>query len=126
MIETAVAVAVLILLITYCRWQPFLAITVAALLAAILTGLSLPQAVAGFSAGVGKILGPTALVIGCGAILGSLLAETGGAALLAEKLTGLWGRQRLAWAMFTAGILVGIGTWFTVGWSCWYRSLSRS
>src|SRR6056297_136592 len=109
------AVVLLIVLITKWRVAPYIAMLLASVLLALITGLGLQTASEAFAGGVGGLLASTALVIGFGAILGSLLAESGGAEVIAKRLAGLLGPQRLGWTMFLVGTLVGIGVWFTVG-----------
>jgi GntP family gluconate:H+ symporter len=109
------AVLVLIVLITRWRLAPFIALLLASILLAIVTGLPLGEASAAFAEGVGGLLAATALVIGFGAIIGTLLAESGGATVIAERLSGLLGPRQLGWTLFLVGTLVGIGVWFTVG-----------
>ncbi len=56
-----------------------------------------------------------AAVVGLGTILGQLLAESGGAQVLAQTLVRALGERRLPWTMWIIGFVVGLPTWFTVG-----------
>jgi GntP family gluconate:H+ symporter len=60
-------------------------------------------------------MGHIALVLGLGAILGRLLASSGGAASLGNTLVESCGEKGLPWALLGLGILVGMPVFFEVG-----------
>jgi hypothetical protein len=74
------AVLLLLLLIAWVRLHPALAMAVAALALGVASGMPLKQVPLSFTAGVGNLMGHIAVVLGFGAILGRLLAGSGGAA----------------------------------------------
>jgi GntP family gluconate:H+ symporter len=110
-----VAVALLIVLITRYALSPFVALLIASVALALGANLELNSAWDHFAAGVGGILGDTAMVIGLGAMIGMLLQRSGGAEALAQRLVALLGVNNLGWTMLIVGLLVGMGVWFTVG-----------
>ncbi|OLE64673.1 MAG: permease DsdX, partial [Bacteroidetes bacterium 13_1_20CM_4_60_6] len=61
------------------------------------------------------MLGDIAMVIGLGTILGKMLAESGGAEVVAGKLIRALGEKKLHWAMMFIAFLVGIPVFFAVG-----------
>jgi GntP family gluconate:H+ symporter len=64
---------------------------------------------------VGNLMGHIAIVLGLGAILGRLLAGSGGAAALGRVLVENCGINGLPWALLALGILVGMPVFFEVG-----------
>src|SRR5256886_8430731 len=64
---------------------------------------------------MGQVLGDIAMVIGLGTILGKMLAESGGAEVVAGKLIRALGEKKLLWAMMFIAFLVGIPVFFAVG-----------
>jgi GntP family gluconate:H+ symporter len=64
---------------------------------------------------VGNLMGHIAILLGLGAILGRLLASSGGAAALGNALVSGCGPRGLPWAMLGLGILVGMPVFFEVG-----------
>jgi GntP family gluconate:H+ symporter len=60
-------------------------------------------------------MGHIAIVLGLGAILGRLLAGSGGAAALGRVLVENCGINGLPWALLALGILVGMPVFFEVG-----------
>jgi GntP family gluconate:H+ symporter len=114
-IIATLAIVALIVLIARVRLHAFLAL----MLVSALTGLAagLPPAVIAnaFQEGVGSTLGFTAVVIALGAIFGKLLADSGGASVVARAITGALGAEALPWAVGAAGFLVGLPVFFSVG-----------
>jgi GntP family gluconate:H+ symporter len=115
LLDTALAVAALVLLVAWLKFNSFVALTLVSLAAGLAAGME-PSKVAGaFADGVGGVLGKIAVVIGLGGILGQLLAESGGAAQIASALIrGVGGRQ-IALAFVAAGFLIGLPVFFQVG-----------
>ena len=60
-------------------------------------------------------MGHIAIVLGLGAILGRLLASSGGATALGRALVDGCGPRGLPWALMGLGILVGMPVFFEVG-----------
>ena len=61
------------------------------------------------------MLGGIAAVIGLGTMLGKLLAESGGAEVLAKRFARIFGPKRITWCIMALAIAVGLTTWFAVG-----------
>ena len=68
-----------------------------------------------FQAGVGDTLGFVAMVIGLGTVIGKLLAESGGSAVVSSALIRAMGERRLDWAMMLSGFVIGLPVFFQVG-----------
>ncbi|MFM9080278.1 MAG: hypothetical protein ACKOTE_09130, partial [Opitutaceae bacterium] len=109
------AIALLVGLVTWLRVNAFVALLAAALLAGIGSGLAPLATLKAFQDGVGATLGGIAAVIALGAMIGRLLAESGGALVLAERLESWFGAGRALLCVVVLGIVVGLATWFTVG-----------
>jgi len=108
-------VLVLLILITRVRLHPALALAVAGMGLGVVSGMPLKQVPLSFTAGVGNLLGHIAIVLGMGAILGCLLARSGGATSLGNALVERCGPKGLPWALFAVGIVVGMPVFFEVG-----------
>jgi len=77
--------------------------------------MKLPEIARDFQAGVGATLGFIAVVVGLGTMLGKMLAESGGAEVVAHTLIGALGPNRLHWTMLIVAFVVGIPVFFGVG-----------
>ena len=118
------AVIGLVVLIARFKVNAFVALIVASLFVGICSSLNLPHDQAflhlqgvgrAFAEGVGNVLASVAIVVGLGTILGKLLAESGGAEVIAHWLIRRLGPERLPWTMLLLALVVGIPVWFTVG-----------
>ncbi|MBL9126093.1 MAG: hypothetical protein JNL97_00530, partial [Verrucomicrobiales bacterium] len=97
------------------RMHAFLALALASLGVGLATGMSPPDVAKAFQDGVGSTLGLIAVVVGLGTMLGKLLAESGGATVIAERCIRAFGERRLDWAILVAAFLVGMPVFFGVG-----------
>lgn len=109
------AVVLLILLVARFHWNAFLALIVASLVVGLGAGMELPGIAKSFQEGVGRVLGDIGMIVGLGAVLGKLLAESGGAQVIADTLARALGERRLPWAVMLISFLVGIPVFFGVG-----------
>jgi GntP family gluconate:H+ symporter len=109
------AVVVLLILIARVRLHPALALCIAGMGLGVASGMPLKQVPLSFTAGVGNLLGHIAIVLALGAILGRLLASSGGATALGRLLVENCGTKGMPWAMLALGILVGMPVFFEVG-----------
>ena len=80
------AVVLLLVLIARVRLHPALALITTAFALGLASGMPLGQVPLSFSMGVGNLMGHIAIVLGLGAILGGLLARSGGATALGNAL----------------------------------------
>ena len=111
----ASAVALLLILIAKVRLHPALALCIAGMGLGVASGMPLKQVPLSFTAGVGNLMGHIAIVLALGAILGRLLASSGGATALGRLLVENCGTRGMPWAMLALGILVGMPVFFEVG-----------
>src|SRR5947207_9216920 len=102
------AVLGLILLIARFKLNAFIALMLASLFVGVCSGMKLSDVPKSFLEGVGKVLGDIAVVIGLGTVLGKMLAESGGAEVVANRLVRALGGKKLHWAMMFIAFLVGI------------------
>ena len=118
LLSTAAAIGFLMLLILRAKLHPALAILLAAIALGCISGMPPASIPASIATGAGNLLGHVALVLGLGAVLGNLLARSGGAAAVGEGLVATANRIG-AWALPVAmvlmGMLVGFPVFFEVG-----------
>ncbi len=115
LIDTALAIAALIGLIAWFKVNSFVALTLVALAVGLGAGLPPVSVAEAFQHGVGDTLEKIALVIGFGAILGQMLAESGGAGQIASALIGVCGVRRLPLTLAAGAFLIGLPMFFQVG-----------
>lgn len=115
LISALLSVIGLVVLIARFRVNAFVALILGSLAMGLAAGMNLAKVAAAFQTGVGNILGGIGMIIGLGTLLGKLLAESGGARVVADTLIRSLGEKRLPWAMLLVAFVVGIPVWFSVG-----------
>ena len=108
-------VLALLFMIAKMRVHPALALMLAALGLGVAARMPLTKVPVAFTAGVANMMGHIAIVLGLGAILGCLLARSGGAGALGDFLIRNCGPKGLPWALLILGIVVGMPVFFEVG-----------
>ena len=109
------AIALLVVLVTWRKWNAFIALFMAALVVGVGAGLGPMETLKFFQTGLGTTMTGIAFVIALGAMLGKLLAESGAAKVLAQRFSAAFGPQRVGWCVAALAICVGLVTWFAVG-----------
>ncbi|MEM7657130.1 MAG: gluconate:H+ symporter [Bacteroidota bacterium] len=112
---TLAGVLCLFLLIAWARLHAFLAFLIVSLALGLSLGLSPTAALESIQSGMGNTLGFLVLILGLGAMIGKLLAESGAATQITQSMVRLFGPKRIPLAMVSAGFLVGIPMFYTVG-----------
>lgn len=115
LITVALAIVILLVLITVLKLNTFISLIVTAFITAILLGMPLDKIVATIEAGMGGTLGHIALIFGLGAMLGKLLADGGGATRIAHTLIAKFGLKHIQWAVVVASFIIGVALFFEVG-----------
>lgn len=111
----ALAVVCLLILISVFKLNTFVSLIIVSFLAAVALGEPLGKIVSTIESGMGGTLGHIALIFGLGAMLGKLVADSGGAQRIAMTLIDKFGEKRVQWAVVVASFIVGIAMFFEVG-----------
>lgn len=115
LVAALTAVIGLILLIAVLKLNPFISLFLVSLALALAAGLPFTSGIHSFELGMGAILGHIAIIVALGTMLGKMMAESGGADQIAQTLIRVFGEKRIAWAMMTIGLLIGLPCFFEVG-----------
>ncbi len=112
---TLAAIAFLLVLILYVKLHAFLALLLTSMALGLAAGMPPAAVLKSIQNGFGEALGFIAIVLGLGAMIGGYLEHSGGGRALADWLLARFGRERAAWAMLFAALLVGLPIFFEVG-----------
>lgn len=114
LIVAAIGIAIVVVLIVVVKMHAFLALTIAALFVGLASGIAIDKVTASYEAGVGGVLGYVGVLIALGAMLGKLLADSGGADRVVDTI--LRGRPAtLPWKMALIAGIIGIPMFFEIG-----------
>jgi gluconate:H+ symporter, GntP family len=108
-------IAIIVLLIVLLKMHPFLALIAGSAFVGLAGGVPLPKIISNFETGVGATLQEVGLLIALGAMLGKLLADSGGADRVIDKLVTSASPALLPWAMALVAIIIGIPMFFEIG-----------
>jgi len=110
-----IGVALVVALIAWLKMPAFVGLLIGSIFVGLAAGMPLADIPRAFQQGVGDTLGFTAIVIGLGTVIGKLLAESGGAIVVARALIAALGQRRLEWAIMLAALIIGLPVFFQVG-----------
>ncbi|MFE7295283.1 gluconate:H+ symporter [Streptomyces sp. NPDC057579] len=114
-IAVLAGIAVIVLLITKFKLHAFLSLIIGSLVLGAVAGAPLDKAIASFSTGLGTTVAGTGVLIALGAVLGKLLADSGGADQIVDTILAKAGRRAMPWAMVLIAGIVGLPIFFEVG-----------
>jgi GntP family gluconate:H+ symporter len=114
-IAVLAGIAVIVLLITKFKVHAFLALTIGSLALGAFAGAPLDKAITSFTAGLGSTVAGVGVLIALGAILGKLLADSGGADQIVDTILARASGRSMPWAMVLIASVIGLPLFFEVG-----------
>ncbi|MDL5511005.1 gluconate:H+ symporter [Arenibacter sp. M-2] len=105
----------LFLLIAKFKLNAFIAFIIVSLAVGMAEGMDLDQVVKSIEHGIGNTLGFLVMILGLGAMLGKLVADSGAAQQITTKLVAKFGIKNIQWALVLTGFIVGIPLFYEVG-----------
>jgi GntP family gluconate:H+ symporter len=114
-IAVLAGIAAIVLLITRFKLHPFLALTIGSLALGALAGAPLDAAIVSFTTGLGSTVAGVGVLIALGAILGKLLADSGGGDQIVDTILARASGRSMPWAMVLIASIIGLPLFFEVG-----------
>ncbi|WP_444309779.1 GntT/GntP/DsdX family permease, partial [Megasphaera sp.] len=111
----AIGILILFFLIVKVKLNSFLALLLVAGAVGLAEGMPIDKLIPTIEKGLGGTLGGLAIVVSFGAMLGKLMAESGGAQRIATTLINVFGRENVKWAVCLTGFIVGIALFYELG-----------
>ncbi|MCM4163860.1 MULTISPECIES: gluconate:H+ symporter [unclassified Arenibacter] len=105
----------LFLLIAKFKLNAFIAFIIVSLAVGIAEGMELQGVIQSIQNGIGDTLGFLVIILGLGAMLGKLVADSGAAQQITTKLVSKFGIGNIQWALVLTGFIVGIPMFYSVG-----------
>jgi gluconate:H+ symporter, GntP family len=110
-----VGIAVIVGLITWLKMHPFLALILGSAALALVAWIPPTAALTSFINGFGSTAGAVGILIALGAMLGKLLADSGGADTIVSRIIQRLGGSKLPWGMALIAAIIGLPLFFEVG-----------
>ncbi|MFD7977848.1 gluconate:H+ symporter [Streptomyces sp. NPDC059071] len=114
-IAVLAGIAVIVLLITRFKLHAFLALTIGSLALGAFAGAPLADTIKSFTTGLGSTVAGVGVLIALGAILGKLLADSGGADQIVDTILAKASGRAMPWAMVLIASVIGLPLFFEVG-----------
>ncbi len=108
-------ILLLFLLVAKFKLNGFISFILVSLFVGITEGMEPIDVVNSIQKGIGNILGFLVLILGLGAMLGKLVADSGAAQRITTKLVDKFGKKNIQWAVVLTGFIVGIPMFYSVG-----------
>ncbi len=112
---TLLAIIALVLLVAYVKLDTFISFIIVAIILGFLCGMEVTAIGKSIQSGIGSTLGDLILIIGFGAMLGKLVAESGAAQRITDALIRVFGEKNLQWGLALAGFVIGIPLFYNAG-----------
>ena len=110
-----IGIALIVALIVVVKLHPFLSLVLGSAFVGLASGVGLPKVVSNFESGVGDTLKEVGLLIALGAMLGKLLADSGGADRVIDTLVARASPKLLPWTMALVAVIIGLPMFFEIG-----------
>jgi len=115
LVVITLGILLLFLLILVVRLNAFIAFILVGLAIGIGQGMELNAIVESIEKGIGNTLGFLVMILGLGAMLGKLVAESGAAQKITNGLIQLFGDKNTRMAVMLTGFIVGVTMFYSVG-----------
>ena len=115
MLAALLGIAAVVLLIVWAKLHPFIALIIGAAVMGGVAAVAPLDIVTSFTTGFGTTVGNVGLLIALGAMIGALLADSGGADSIVDTIIGKVGARGLPWAMALIAAILGLPLFFEVG-----------
>ncbi len=115
LIIVLLGIIALVVLIGYFKLNTFLAFILVSMGIGLGVGMPISDISSTLQKGIGGTLGFLVIILGCGAMLGKLVADSGAAQRIADSLIAAFPQKYILWAVVLTGFLVGIPMFYSVG-----------
>lgn len=115
LVVITLGILLLFLLILVVRLNAFIAFILVGLAIGMGQGMELNTIVESIEKGIGNTLGFLVMILGLGAMLGKLVAESGAAQKITNGLIQLFGVKNTRMAVMLTGFIIGVTMFYSVG-----------
>ena len=110
-----IGILLLVLLIGYFKINAFISFIVVSIGIGLAMGMEIQALTKSIQAGIGNTLGFLVIILGFGAMLGKLVADSGAAQRITDSLISKFGIKYVQIALVLTGFIVGIPMFYSVG-----------
>ncbi len=115
LILTLLGIATLVFLIAFIKLDTFISFMLVSIGLGLACGMDIKALTDSLTKGIGSTLGSLVIIIGFGAMLGKLVADSGAAQRITQSLIKLFGIRNIQWGLALAGFIVGLPLFYNAG-----------
>jgi GntP family gluconate:H+ symporter len=115
LLAALLGILTVVVLIVWAKFHPFLALILGSAVVGAVAAAAPLDVVNSFTTGLGSTFGSVGLLIALGAMLGKLLADSGGANRIVDRIISGVGPRMLPWAMALIAAIIGLPMFFEIG-----------
>ncbi len=115
LVIVVIGVLLLLVLIIVFKLHAFISFIIVSLFLGVSQDLSFVESIESIKTGMGSTLGSLVIILGFGAMLGKMVADSGAAQKITETMIRLAGLKNIQWALVVTGFIVGIPMFYSVG-----------
>lgn len=110
-----ISILCLVLLISWVKLDTFISFLLVSIGLGLAVGLSVGEISQALQKGIGNTLGDLIMIVGFGAMLGKLVADSGAAQRITDALIRVFGKKYMLWGLALAGFVIGIPLFYNAG-----------
>jgi len=115
LLAAVAGILTVVLTIVWAKFHPLLGLILGTVVLAAVAMVPPADALDSFVTGLGSTFGSVGLLIALGAMLGKLLADSGGANRIVATIVDRVGPRTLPWAMALIAAIIGLPMFFEIG-----------
>lgn len=108
-------IILLVVLIGYFKLDTFISFILISLGIGLAEGMNPIEVSQSIQNGIGSVLGFLVIILGFGAMLGKIVADSGAAQRISSSLISAFGKKYVQWALVLTGFIIGIPMFYSVG-----------
>ncbi|MEE9372426.1 MAG: gluconate:H+ symporter [Saprospiraceae bacterium] len=110
-----IGILVLVILLGYFKLDTFISFIIVSIGLGLALGIPVESISGAIQKGIGGTIGFLVIILGLGAMLGKLVAESGAAQRISDSLISAFPEKYMQWALVLTGFVVGIPMFYSVG-----------
>ena len=105
----------LVVLVAYLQIDTFISFVLVSIGLGLACGMNISDITKSLEKGIGSTLGSLVIIIGFGAMLGKLVADSGAAQRITATIMRIFGLKYLTWGLALAGFIIGLPLFYNAG-----------
>lgn len=115
LIIVLLGILLLVLLTGVLKLNTFITFIIVSVAIGLSLGMDILTVTTAIKEGIGNILGFLVIILGFGAMLGKIVADSGAAQRITTSMINAFGEKHVQWALVLTGFIVGIPMFYSVG-----------